>query len=183
MSEEGCLVVLKSKLFTSASIFWKSFSLHLDGERHIWFSSGLYEMFHTGFSLTVVEIRWYFYGFQWLQFISKMDLVLPILRSGETLAFQEWHLVYSRCESMLHDMLTWKSTDVQPHRGERRWVRAAERAHTNSAQNIAQTLSKRCHQKSPILNCQKCRVPLEVKDDAGNELHLERWAHHGCTVS
>jgi len=48
-------------------------------------------MFYTGPDPTAIEMsQSLFMGFSELWFISKMDLVLPILRPGETFAFQEW---------------------------------------------------------------------------------------------
>lgn len=172
--------------------FWKSFSLRLDGERHVWFLKVCMRCFTQGLVRQSLKSGNHFMGFCGLRSISKMDLVLPILRSGETLAFQEWQyrLVYSRCESMLQDMSTWRSMGVQPHRGERRQVQAAERVHTNSTRILSKlnqtgvhTSSNRSHQNPPSwTGCQKCKAPLEVREDAGNELHLKRgmdspWLH------
>jgi len=54
-------------------------------------SKGLRKMFYTGPDPTAIEMsQSLFMGFSELWFISKMDLVLPILRPGETFAFQEW---------------------------------------------------------------------------------------------
>lgn len=48
-------------------------------------------MFYIWPHSTAIEISQNrFMGFSEPWFISKMDLVLPILRPGEALAFQEW---------------------------------------------------------------------------------------------